>query len=208
MLLYDVVSHGRRGTSGSWLQQRSLQTAPAQHHLLCTCTSSPVIACRTSNSLKDQKRGMSPQTGSAQHAVGESMQAPSSAEPMHGGQHQKGYKVYYLSIFLFLFCSIKMAILLSHFLLDFSCRDAERALHHLPLSRTSLHSWGRILNNYRIIVFIKELLILGSKMGERECGGLSPDRSKAPTQVLTRSLPSRIEERIRHVKVRRKTPMG
>ena len=116
------VSRGRRVTSASWLQQRSLQAAPARHqplrHLRILARvqqgsqkfsrQQPLGAelfsqKKIHNSSKDQKRGTSPQTGSAERAVGKSMPAPSSAEPIYSAQHQKGHKIYSLSIFLFLF---------------------------------------------------------------------------------------------------------
>lgn len=56
---------------------------------------------------------------------------------MQGAQHLKEWKIYFLSIFLFLFCFIKMITLLSHLLLGLSYGYPERTLSQ---RRTSIRA--------------------------------------------------------------------
>lgn len=64
--------------------------------------------------------GTSPWRGSEQCAVENPPWSLCDAAQMWGSQRLRGYKIYSLSIFLFLFYPIKTVILLSHFGLGLS----------------------------------------------------------------------------------------
>lgn len=77
--------------------------------------------------------GTSPWTGSVLHAVGKSLQDLSDAAWNCGSQHLNGPKIYLPSVFLFLFCHIKTAILFLHLLTGVSYWVPERTLDRFSL---------------------------------------------------------------------------